>query len=568
MPKSGAGKAGQNGYFKRFLFALPAVAALCLTFFFFSPVEMVMSNATSFQYDAMQIVVPIMGAFTACAILAGTAVLALFRGKVYNILTALCLAAAICLYVQGAFLNGGIPSLSGDNIDWQHYLPRMLVNTAIWIVLFSVPFILLRFKEAWKTAAVLVPVILVVMQAAGIVSMAVGSNRDEIRGPQAGYMTNSEIVDFSTESNVLLIMLDRMDYNFIAKIEERYPGFFDRLDGFTCYDNAISEFAHTRPGANYMLTGYDATLFKERADDFFKHSWDDGERHILKDLKDAGYDINLYGEIRSLLGTDYASFQPYINNIKLASRVSWKKLAVRMAILSAYRDFPYTMKPFFRCSTDTFNNVFSGARGFSGDEADMNGFLPNAAFSGDTRTFKFYEFKGSHTPYTLTAEGEHSDTETDALSQTMGAFEVLIRLMDALKANSAYRDTAIIITADHGVIYSDYEPLEHPTRIGLFYKPAGVEGTPLQRSYAPVSLKNVPATLVKSAGLDYGAYGTPLDEVPDDESIVREYCRTIADKKGEWIDTYALYYDVAYDAADLDSWTLRETVDIEYPLTF
>ena len=567
MPKQASGKSGQS-YLKRFLFALPAAAALCLTFFFFGPMEMVMTNSASFQYDAIEIVAPIMGVVTACAILLGSAFLALFRGKLFNVLVAVCLAFALCLYAQGAFLNGGIPSLSGDNIDWQHYMPRMLVNTFIWLLLFSVPFVLLHFKDAWKTAALLLPVILIVMQLSGIVSLVVGPNRDEIRGPQAGYMTNDQIADFSTEQNVLVFMLDRMDYNFIAEIEKRNPGFFDRLDGFTCYDNAISQFAHTRPGANFMLTGYDATLFKERADDYFKHSWDDGERHILQDFKNAGYDIDLYGEIRSLLGTDYESFRPYVNNIKLASRASWRKLAVRMAMLSGYRDFPYAMKPFFRFSTDTFNNVFSGRAGFSGDEAVMNEYLPNASFTSDTKFFKFYEFKGSHSPYTLTADGQHSSTETDALTQTMGAFEVLMRIMDRLKAEGAYKDTAIVITADHGVIYSDYEPLEHPTLIGMFYKPAGVEGTPLERSNAPVSLRNVPPTLLKNAGLDYSAYGTPLDEVPDDASIVRDYCHTIADKDGAWIDTYALYYDVGYDAQDLDSWKLRETVDIEYPLSF
>lgn len=567
MSNQAAGKAGQSGYFKRFLFALPAVAALCLTFLFFSPVEMVMTNATSFRYDALEVVAPVMGILSACAILAGAAVLALFRGRVFNVLVTVCLAFALCLYAQGAFLNKGIPSLDGDNIDWQRHLFKMLANTAIWLVLFCVPFVLLHFKGAWKTAALLLPVILIVMQLAGVVSLMVGPNRDDIRGPQSGYMTYDEVVDFGGQ-NVVLFMLDRLDYLCIEKIEETNPGFFDRLDGFTCYDNAISPFAHTRPAANFMITGYDATLFKERADDFFKHSWDDGDRHILKDLKAAGYEIDLYGEIRSLLGTDYESFMPYVNNIRIATTVRWKRLVPRMALLSAYRDFPYAMKPFFRCSTDTFNNVFGGRAGFGDDEAAMNDFLPDATFTADKKYFKFYEFKGAHPPYTLAADGTHADGETDPYTQAMGAFEVLIRIMDQMKANGAYKDTAIIITADHGVIYSDYEPLEHPTRIGLFYKPAGVEGTPLERSYAPVSLRNVPATLVKDAGLDYAAYGTPLDEVPDDESLVRDYCRTIADKNGPWIDTYALYYDVAYDASKLESWTLRDAVDIEYPLTF
>ena len=95
-----------------------------------------------------------------------------------------------------------------------------------------------------------------------------------------------------------------------------------------------------------------------------------------------------------------------------------------------------------------------------------------------------------------------------------------------------------------------------------------MEGTPLQHTYVPVSHRNIPATILKSAGLDYSAYGVPLDEVPDDKTIVRDYIRTIADEAIGWKDCWALHYDVAYDAADMDSWTLVDKERIEYSLCF
>ena len=78
MTKRASSSAGKN-WLRRFLLALPAAAALVLTFFFFSPLETVLSNSASFEFSAMGVVAPVMGLFSLCAILAGAAVLSLFR---------------------------------------------------------------------------------------------------------------------------------------------------------------------------------------------------------------------------------------------------------------------------------------------------------------------------------------------------------------------------------------------------------------------------------------------------------------------------------------------------------
>lgn len=567
MQSDKASAASRGGWVRRFLFALPSSAALFFTFFFFGPVETVMANSASFQFGALSAVAPIMGLFALLCTAAAAALIALCRGRLYGALQAVCLGLALCLYVQGAFLNGGIPTLSGDDADWSAWTARMIANGAVWLALLIAPFALLRFREIWRYAAVVLPVTLFAMQLAGLAGTMATHPVD--RNIQTGFLTSDGLCDYSGKGDVLVFMLDRLDYCFIEAVEEKQPGFFDRLDGFTCYDNAISQFAHTRPGMNFMLTGYDATLFRESADDFFFHSWDDGERHILKDMKAAGFDIRLYGDIRSLLGRNYESFTPWISNIDTSrGSISAPLMVKRMAIMNAYRDFPTAVKQYFFCTTEDCNRVFRRGVGYDPDETVYDARMSGMTADGGARCFRFYEFNGSHEPYRLRSDGSKSPFRTDATSQTMGCFEILLRTFDRLKQSGAYRDTAIIITADHGYMHGDYSPLEQPARIGLFYKPAGAEGAPLARSYAPVSLRNVPATIAKAAGLDYAAYGTPLDETPDDTGIVRDYCRTIAVAGDRWEDARALYYDVLYDAADPDSWILRHTEDIEYPLGF
>lgn len=556
----------RSTWLRRLPASLLAVSALVLTFFFFSPSEMTLLNPSSFRFSAMGAVVPIMGLFSVVAIVLGAAILALFRGKAHNLLVALCLAAALCLYVQGTFMTGTTPPLSGDAVDWAAMNRARILNLVEWVVIFSVPFILLRFRQVWGYARILLPALIIVMQLTGFISLML---RPDLSRTDVGYLSYDGYCDYSDQGNTLVIMLDRLDHKYIDDVLAQDPEFFDRMDGFTRYDNAISQYAHTRPGMNFILTNYDATMFKEPAVDFFEHSWDDGERHILKDLTDADYDVNLFGGISSLLGQHYDRFTPYVSNIRLTSdNIQPIKVVFRMSMLSAYRCFPLALKPKFYHSSTWYDHVFKKGTNSDTDMTVYDKMMPDMTVQSDHKCFKFYEMQGSHAPYTLNADGTKSKNETDVVSQTMGSFEILYRAFDEMKKAGIYKDTAIIITADHSYIGDDYKPLESPARIGIFYKPAGVEDTPFQTSYAPVSLRNIPATILKSAGLDYSAYGVPLDEVPDDKTIVRDYVRTIADRAIGWIDCWALYYDVAYDAADMDSWTLTRTDKIEYPLSF
>ncbi len=555
-----------SAWFKRFLFALLPVGALVLTFLFFSPAETVMLNVNSFWYSGLGTVVPIMGIVSGVLLVLGAAVLALFRGKAYNALSALCMALALGLYVQGTFMAGTTPPLSGDAVEWTNMKVELLINTAAWIALLSIPFILLRIKAVWGYARVLVPLLIIAMQLTGFVSLLASP---DVYSTEPGYMSYDGFCEYSDQGNTLVFMLDRLDHDYVDRVLAEDPAFFDRLDGFTCYDNAIAQYAHTRPSMNFMLTNYNATMFKENADDYYVHSWDDGERHILKDLTEGGYTVDLYGTIRSLLGKDYSTFTPWVANLRLdTSNLNYRRFVLRMAMLSAYRDFPLAMKPFFHYETGKFNDVYKKDTNYKSNPVPYDKRMANMTVSSDTKYFKFYEFFGSHSPYRLNADGTESSAGTDVITQTKGSFEILLRAFDRMKEAGIYKDTAIIILGDHGYMYDNYGPLEYPARIGLFYKPAGVEGTPLQHTYVPVSHRNIPATILKSAGLDYSAYGVPLDEVSDDKTIVRDYIRTIADEAIGWKDCWALHYDVAYDAADMDSWTLVDKERIEYSLCF
>ena len=142
-----------------------------------------------------------------------------------------------------------------------------------------------------------------------------------------------------------------------------------------------------------------------------------------------------------------------------------------------------------------------------------------------------------------------------------GSFRILYKLFDQLKAEGIYEDSAILILADHGSAVSDHEPVTKATTIGLFYKPAGAAGTPLQYSDAPVSHKNIPATIMKAAGAEYAASGTPLDEVAEDAQIVRHFYKSVMVGEHE---SEVYVYDIIGDAKVFENWKVSHTFKAEY----
>ena len=228
-------------------------------------------------------------------------------------------------------------------------------------------------------------------------------------------------------------------------------------------------------------------------------------------------------------------------------------------------DLRKSPKPFFWADTNYYNSDIyysDGTNAYQYNDAAYAALLQEATVSGD-KQFRLYHFYGTHAPYNLNADGTGSPTETSLLDQATGSFVNLLKIFDRMKELGIYENATIIITGDHGAPISDTRPLQKATRIGLFYKPAGSSETPLQESKAPVSVTNIPATLVKSVGGNYSTFGAPLDEVAEDADVVRYYYKTVCDPE-TWRETQMCIYKVTGDAADFNNWKLIETIDIPY----
>ena len=554
----------ERSYKKRFLIALPPALLACLTLVFFGPFEMALTNSSSLAFDPMTV-----GIVTGIASLALTAVIALvlpiLRGKLFNYGASATFAVAVAGYLQGTFLGNSLGPLTGDAIAWHNMKGALILNLFIWFVIFIIPFILAFFNiKLWKGSLQFVSLLLIAAQIVGIVSLLYNPKTSDSSywvDNSDYYFSEEGLFTFSEDHNVLVFLLDRMDYDCITDVLEEDPEFFNELDGFTSYTNAISEFARTLPGANHILTGYEDGVYIDKAEAFLDKSWSASGENILDAMNNAGYDVDIFSTITAMFGTPQ-NFTDKVSNISSDfSKINYTQLIYNISMVSAYKYAPVALKPFFWCYSDDINDgIYIESTRYEIDEFRFSQDIETMAANQEKKAFKFYHFNGPHAPYILNADGTKNDHGTSRVEQTMGSFRILYNTFEKMKELGIYEDTEIIIVADHGEAVSDSEPVQKATAIGLFHKPSGSANTPLAYNKAPVSHKNIPATIMKAMKVEnYQRFGTPLDEVAQDADIKRYFYKSVEVGAHEDL---VYKYEITGDALDFKNWKLIDEYNV------
>lgn len=549
---------------KRLGLAAPVVLAACYTLLFYGPVELVAFAAGSLQYSYDQILWPLaLVALAAAAVLLGLC-LAL-RGRLFNYAVTGLFLLTLGGYCQAAFFNGNLGTLTGDPENWELMAPDMLLDLGFWLVLAAGLALLLYLdRKIWRKALIWASCALVFIQAVPLVGILLGAYDETVATPMDNCaLTQEGMYDYAQGKNTFLFVLDRLDYDYIQAVRREDPEFFEPLEGFTEYTNAISTFGRTKPALANLVTGYHETAYREDTQAFYTDCWTHTGRDLLAELDSAGYSAWFYTQAGNLFADpDYAlehadNFTDGKGDLRVGEVVKkvWK--------LSAYRYVPTAMKPFFWADTNYYNaDVFqeTNLQVYQFDDAAYGPGFQTAQASLEGNSLKLYHLFGSHNPYNLTADGTYSAESTSVTEQTMGCFNILFRAFRQMRELGIYDDATILILGDHGSAVRDTTDLQKATRIGLFYKPAGSTG-PLTQSAAPVSAQNIAPTIVKAAGLDWGPYGTALEEVAEDAHITRVYYKSQC-PSGSYGENKVYRYAVTGDAARMENWELVETFDV------
>ena len=561
--------ADRRPYTKRLLYAGAAVLAACFTFIFFGPLEMVAFGGDSFFYNYTD-VLPMLSLTAVIVFVAGTLLVALLRGKIFNYALCIITSLTVCGYLQAALMNGSLGTQTGETVEWTSLKTEMALNLLIWAAVLAV-FLLIMYlhRKLWRTLVMIVSLALVIMQAAPTVGILTGAyDGTKITAMSDYFLSEDGMYEYSENKNTFVFVLDYTDYDYIEQVLEKDPDFFNGMDGFTGYTDAISVFGRTQPALNNLMTGCTDLQYNVPASEFYTDSWTQDGKNILQQLKDCNYDIEMYANIGYLFGDpEYAD--EYVSNVyytKEGVEYTESNLVKKLLSLSVYRYAPTAVKPFFWADTNYYNEgvyaLSDVTRYIINDSKYASGFL-NATADRQKNSFKLYHFFGAHPPYSLNSDGTRSSETTDAATQTMGVFSNLFGAFEQMKQLGIYEDATIIITADHGNAGKMVGEEMEPVRIAMFYKPAGNSEQPFTWSSAQVSNANVAATVLKAAGADYGDYGTPLDDITEDTDVSRVFYRTVL-SQSSWADTAVQKYEVTGDSTEISNWKLLDTYKVKY----
>lgn len=561
--------ADRRPYTKRLLYAGSAVLAFCFTFIFFGPLEMVAFGGDSFFYNYTD-VLPTLSVTALIVFAAASLLISLLRGKIFNYAVCIIASVTVCGYLQAALMNGSLGTLTGETVEWTNLKAEMLVNILIWAAVLGVLLLIMYLhRKAWRVLVTTVSLVLVAMQAAPTVGILTGAyDEAKITSMSDYFLSEDGMYNYSKNKNTFIFVTDYTDFDYIEQILEQDPDFFNGMDGFTGYTDAISTFGRTQPALNNILTGCTDLPYNVKAKEFYTNSWTQNGKNILQALKDSNYDIEMYASINYLFG-DPEFADKYVSNVHyIKENVEYTRLGLvrKLMNLSVYRYAPTAVKPFFWADTNYYNEgVFAESdvtRYIVNDSKYAPGFV-TATADREKNNFKLYHFYGAHPPYTLNSDGTRSPETTDAATQTMGVLTNLFAAFERMKELGIYEDSTIIVTADHGNAGKLVGDELIPVRIAMFYKPAGSAKEEFKWSDAQVGLANAAATVLNAAGADYSNYGTPLDDISEGEDVTRTFYRTVL-TGSTWKDTAVQKYEVTGNSQDTSNWKLLDTYKVKY----
>ena len=464
--------------------------ALCFTLFIYAPYELYVTNQLEFWFTAGQMLPYALGLFAA-AFLAILLVLYIARRineKLYNLVSAACLVALICSWVQGSFLVWDLPPMDGKPVDWGSFPVDRVCSIALWVIVIAATIILMkklggsRFVRLGSYTALAVAFILAVTL--GTVFMTTGLS-DKSRELIA---TNEDMFTYSDDENLLILVLDAVDSTAFEQSMARDAHYSEIFKDFTYFRNTVGGYPYSQLSIPLILTGqwYEA-----------QESFADYEREamrtspLLQRLDEEGYRKSLYLDEGTLLAAlDEGSFENLTTDRPVpSSTFHMCKLVVKMAII---KHAPWDLK---YLGYDLPGRLSEGEK-HGGEDGKEYFDISNLVFynklkdestvtaSGEKR-FKYIHLEGAHEPhrYDKYLNVLDSSPYRDVIE---GNFTMVDLFFERMKEAGVYDNTAIVVMSDHGS-HNETDLRNMNQNPILLIKGRGEQHDGLTVSYAPVS---------------------------------------------------------------------------------
>lgn len=523
------------------------------TLFLIVFLESYLTNSTHFEFGLPAHVVAI---FTVYFILAGTCFVVQVPKYSRSLITPSLLGLGVLLWLQAVFVVSDFGFFDGSGIDWEMLEWRMWLEVIV-ALLFIV--VLWRFHKVALREAIYICGLLTALLILPLLPVWF-ANTDAPKTDREYVFTSDGLTEFSSKQNVIVIVVDTLQSDVVARLVKEEGRWADLFSGFTFFTNGMSSFPKTYASVPSILTGqvYDNSVkFKDYlAAAYFGES-------ILKVLSDNEFDVVV---------KPYRT-QPLIAHPDLVSNVATARGSLgsthaetefaKLSSLTLFRLAPTVLKSwvhndgelrFLPDETNTENCPVTKKYSMDNKHSDLvflDQFLSCAKVSDAVPRFRFYHLSGAHQPFVLTENLEHhppaKSSRAAFIAHTKGALAVLEKMFTHLKKIGVYDQSLVVIVGDHGggelnvgtdplglgVIDeiannpADLTPVVSTSALIAGATPAILIKKPLVKgpvaiSNSPVLLADIPETIFDSLGIDAGD-GWSMYRIPENEQRVRRH---------------------------------------------
>ncbi|MBR4628276.1 MAG: sulfatase-like hydrolase/transferase [Ruminococcus sp.] len=561
--------------------------AVCFAVFVLSPLYAIGDNQIDFPLTAAEILPPVMLAGGVFALLLSGVLLILkrFAGKVYIFASRLLVGFIAAFFVQAVFLNSSTTAMTGYKASYAEINAELVADTLIYLLVISAPMILhciaAKHPLSKKMSAMDRKAVLAVSAAALAVQLcwagikAAKTDLSQYGGRFNGYLSYSQTMSLSEKGNVVVILSDRLDGNYLDTMLEKYPDIADKFSGFTYYQNNVSHSTNTFPSVAQMLTGklYDGGEWPA----YMEKAWDDDCLPGL--LKANGYDVYIVPDSVSTVASTRI-MSDYCDNISKYDDPEMNYTGVYGIVhasvkLSLARLMPDVLKGaaagglgtcpgsyFYVSDSEPHDRIPFRIKPYTDiryyDHLRENGLNADC----ENKTFSFIHFSASHNLSSeLAGLYEPVSGEADVCQTTRGAFEIIFTYFDELKRLGLYDDTTIIVLGDHGRPPNETDgvfnlELESAITTALLIKPAGAEEAPVVFDrWSELSNDYFMASVLEYAGIDHSAYGYSYNDIIENDLHPERYLQSVKFMNYGSL-KYTAKYRITGDARDFDNWEL------------
>jgi len=555
---------------------LAPVFLVILNLFLFGPTTIYSGNITEFNVSLINILkyyaVP---ALIMLVVLAG---LGTALSKKYLALYAsLIFAVGVLMWLQGNIFVWKYGLLDGQGIDWSRHVWRGWLDGALWIVLLVLAGI---FSTRVSKVAALASIVLLSLQGVMLIYTSINNpgiwERKRLVAP---VVVPPQIFEFSSEKNVIHIMMDAFQSDLFEDIVATDPGYYRQaLDGFTFFRETIGAFPTTYMSIPASFSGEcyrNLAPMKEFVNRILNGTT------IINALYDEGYDVDLVhtlsmyaqGRLSNKYLIPVAYGEDKMQNAKANSVLLMDLVLFRLSPhfikKMIYNDQSWTIQSLFR--------QHGGSKFIPWNhKAFLEDLIREMYVTRKKPVYKFFHLLTTHPPNVTTEDCEFAGkvlpfTRPYFLIQDRCALNDVIEFLDRLKSLAIYDSSLIILQADTGLgvpvqKMRNYGPQISgrcpPNLIGnalplLAIKPPQSKG-PLKISDAQVMFTDIPATISSVLSLNEDFPGESVFEVNPKEKRERKYYHYNWRSKN-WQTEYLppmREYIVNGSVFDGDSWTI------------